>query len=326
MRSSFLGGLCIGVCCWAGSWILLIAGQVGNRHPDNDWVYSAYQLKKAAVGRLDNREKILVVGGSASMFGVDSALLSTILGKPALNFGTNAGLGPHVIARSVDSEIHDGDVVLMPIEYRLLLWDGLPSYVTITWTLQYPQTFADWSLKTKLYALFSTPLSRVVEGYLMHPPVNLSGPYGAHRLNSLGDQTGSSSAERTDRQAERIRRVPEDDFVERYSQTVHGLRIWSAWWQKWRERGACVLVVPPPFHIEFSLSNDDYRSFFSEVPDRVSAYGVHYMGTPLDFIFSYDDMFDTSYHLASEARDTYTRKIADLVLEYRSICAMGKDA
>ena len=133
-----LAGVALGMLAWMGLWVGAIWGQLGSPHPDNAWVKGAYEVKAKAVARIQDHHKALLVGGSATMFGVDSALLSEGLGLPVANAGVNAGLGAYVVPREVDRFIAAGDIVVMPLEYRLLLWDGVPSYVTLSWALEHP--------------------------------------------------------------------------------------------------------------------------------------------------------------------------------------------
>jgi hypothetical protein len=93
----FLTALALGLMLWLAGWLVLIAGQLGQAHPDNVWVEEAYALKLAAAERLRGTEKVLLVGGSATMFGVDSAQLAEHLGKPVVNLGVNAGLGTYAV-------------------------------------------------------------------------------------------------------------------------------------------------------------------------------------------------------------------------------------
>ena len=122
----WLGGSLWPHFCWERRlycWVALIAGQLGNAHPDNVWVKEAYALKFAAAEKLRGQRKVLR-GGSATMFGVDSQQLGLELthGEP----GVNAGIGSYEVPAQVDRWIEPGDVG-MPLEYRLLLGTGCPA-------------------------------------------------------------------------------------------------------------------------------------------------------------------------------------------------------
>ena len=210
----------------------------------------------------------------------------------------------------VDQLIEPGDVVVMPLEYRLLLWDGVPSYVTLSWALEHPETFSRWSAKSLVWGLWSLPLKRVVEGYLntdvRHRP---RGPYGAHRLDQWGDQTQTASKSRSDAQRQALAAQPAERYDELYADTSLGLAEWGYWWRRWKSRGACLVVVPPPFMTLPAYESSTFKAFFDSVPGRVSQQGVTYLGHPRDGFFPVEAMFDTNYHLTDESRDLYTRRL-----------------
>ena len=308
----FGAAVVLGLVAWSVAWLLLIVGQLGNPHADNVWVKGAYAHKVAVARQYRGQQKALVVGGSASMFGVDSSQLTQGLGVPAVNLGVNAGLGTYEIPRLIDPLIESGDIVLMPLEYRLLLWDGVPSYVTLSWAMEHPEAIKRWGPKTFLSALSSVSLNRVVQGYVgfeaSQPP---SGPYGAHRLNDLGDQTHSALAERTAAQAAALTGLPAERYEQLYAHTALGLDEWQYWWRKWQLRGACLVVVPPPFLFVNEYASPSYAAFFDGIPIRVRERGVAYLGHPRDGFFPVEAMFDTNYHLAAESRAVYTSRLLE---------------
>ena len=135
------------------------------------------------------------------MFGVRSPDLERAFDLPTVNLGVNAGLGTYEVPARVDKWIEPGDLVVMPLEYRLMLWDGVPSYVTLSWALEHPETLRRWSAKSLLRGLWSLPLKRVFEGYLSDGAMPRGlGPYGAHRLDQWGDQTRTAATFRSDAQ------------------------------------------------------------------------------------------------------------------------------
>ena len=304
----FIAAFLLGAMAVVLSWMALIAGQLGNAHPDNVWVKEAYALKFAAAEKLRGQRKVLAVGGSATMFGVDSTQLALGLGLPVVNLGVNAGIGSYEVPAQVDRWIEPGDVVVMPLEYRLLLWDGVPSYVTLSWALEHPEALARWQLKTAFWGLLTLPLERVMQGYLGLDLLSLpKGPYGAHKLNALGDQQQSSEQDRAVEKHKALSQSPPERYDELYAQSEVGLAEWQYWWAQWQSRGACLVVVPPPFMAVPAYRTAAYLAFFDAIPNRVTARGVPYLGHPSDGFFPLEAMFDTNYHLTAESRATYTQ-------------------
>ena len=308
----FIAAFLLGAMVVMLSWVALIAAQLGNPHRDNVWVKEAYALKFAAAEKLRGQRKVLAVGGSATMFGIDSKQLALGLGLPVVNLGVNAGLGSYEVPVQVDQWIEPGDIVVMPLEYRLLLWDGVPSYVTLSWALEHPEALVRWQLKTLLWGLISLPLERVMQGYWGFDLHSLpKGPYGAHNLNALGDQKHSSAKDRSVENHRALSQQPPERYAELYAQSELGLSEWQHWWAQWQSRGACLAVVPPPFMELPAYRTAADTAFFNAIPNRVTARGVPYLGHPSDGFFPLEAMFDTNYHLTAESRTIYTQWLTD---------------
>ena len=318
----WLCGLMLGAVAWLAVWIALIVGELGAPHQDNIWLKGAYSVKQKAIEAMEPGRKLLAVGGSATMFGVDSQELGTLTGLPTINFGVNAGVGTYALPAMADPFISPGDVILMPLEYMLLLWDGRPGYGTLSWTLEHPEFLRRWQITPAFLGLWQLPLRRVYEGYRGVPDGYVTrGTYGPHQLGPTGDQLRSSKAEQTSGQLDRLKtRKPTNPLLERLQHTKVGLNEWAYWWDRWQARGACLLVVPPPFMKHAVYGESKWRSFFSAIPDRVNAAGGHYLGQPEQAFFPLSDMFDTAYHLTAEARIEYTRWIAKAVLRRQRDC------
>lgn len=291
--------------------MLLIAGQLGRVHSDNVWVNEAYRLKIAAAKQLRGAEKVLLVGGSATMFGLDSEQFAAEFGKPAVNLGVNAGIGSYEVPYLIDQVLERGDLVVMPLEYRLLLWDGVPSYVTLSWALEHPEALSRWRLKTFVWGLWSLPVDRVFQGYLGFNARSSKGPYGIHNLTALGDQINAATSLRTNAQLRALQALPPERYDALYSKSSLGLEEWSHWWRRWQARGACLVVVPPPFMFVADYNTAAFSAFFDAIPGRVREQGVSYLGHPSDGFFPVEAMFDTNYHLTAESRVVYTQWLAE---------------
>ncbi len=60
--------------------------------------------------------KIVIVGGSSTAFGLDSALLEEHVGMPVVNFGLYATLGTKIMMDLSKSNINEGDIVILAPE------------------------------------------------------------------------------------------------------------------------------------------------------------------------------------------------------------------
>lgn len=65
--------------------------------------------------------KIVLVGGSNLPFGIKSQMIEDVTGMPVVNMGLHAGLGMNFILSEVEKDIHEGDIVIVSLEYHHFL-------------------------------------------------------------------------------------------------------------------------------------------------------------------------------------------------------------
>ncbi len=82
-------------------------------------------FEKTFLGEFDNKverlysvegEKIVVIGGSSTAFGVDAKLLEETLGRPVINFGLYATLGTKTMLDFSRGAIGEGDIIIIAPE------------------------------------------------------------------------------------------------------------------------------------------------------------------------------------------------------------------
>jgi hypothetical protein len=82
---------------------------------DGDYQYAAViQLAKL---QEPAPKKIVLVGGSNLAFGIDSPSIEAATGCPVANMGINGYLGVRYMLRQAESNVHDGDIVVLAFEY-----------------------------------------------------------------------------------------------------------------------------------------------------------------------------------------------------------------
>ena len=84
--------------------------------PAEYWVGEMITIKKALVKDHAGKSKIIVAGGSSTLFGIDAEYASKSLDMPVINFGLHAGLRLERILQLVSSVVERGDIVVLPLE------------------------------------------------------------------------------------------------------------------------------------------------------------------------------------------------------------------
>lgn len=138
VRRSFLPALGIWLVLLALAWPFLTLGFVNHYGaPDGQWIEALYERKDLAVRQSASRPepRLIVVGGSETLFGVDAELIQRKLGVSTINYGTHAALNSYLLYR-VRQALRPGDSVLLCPAYEIwrdydvsdVEWDYFATY------------------------------------------------------------------------------------------------------------------------------------------------------------------------------------------------------
>jgi len=83
-----------------------------------DCVFYAYENKKAYLKQI-TKPKIVVVGGSSALFGIDAQQIESSTGIPTVNMGVFASLGIDYMLDKAKKVLKPGDIIVTSIEYPL---------------------------------------------------------------------------------------------------------------------------------------------------------------------------------------------------------------
>jgi len=309
----FFQGLAASVVLIGGLWLLLLAGQLGRPVPVNQWIEQAYAYKLSLAKAVD-QPRLLVVAGSAAMFGVDSKALAAELGRPVVNLGVNAGILSPYIQRYAREAIKPGDWVLLPVEYPLFSGRYSISQPLVDYWWAHPGFRSlDLNLVQIAQLVWHTPVYRMIQGYQGLPAVSpAKGLYGPHNLDANGDQINSDASQ----QEIWMKQLVEQSTVERYGEQAHG---WDANWASWKAladeikaAGGCAIFVPPPLLDRPAYHHGKEKRFYASFADQARSQGLDYVGSAVDTLYPMERFFDTNYHLNAASRQVYTRYLIDV--------------
>ncbi|MBE9009078.1 hypothetical protein IQ250_02530 [Pseudanabaenaceae cyanobacterium LEGE 13415] len=103
-----------------GAWGIGTAVNAVFNQTEVNWLVSIYRQKKALSEQIQAPRRILLVGGSATHFGVNAAQIEQNLKMPVVNLGLHAGLGLDAICAIAKEQVRPGDLVVLLPEYRIL--------------------------------------------------------------------------------------------------------------------------------------------------------------------------------------------------------------
>jgi hypothetical protein len=295
----------------SGLWALGLSAQLGAPTPTTRWVYEAFE-KKTKIAKATASPRVLIVAGSSALFGLDSKALTQALGRPVINMAVNAGLGLRYILWRARRDARSGDTVLLPLEYALFVDDDRPNAQIVDYAIARDDVY--WtSLPLERKLLFAAAVSpeRWWQGlrHFEDKPI-AQGLYGAHNIDSFGDQMNTDPEDRDEREAEELASSKIWNYGERDITSQGGWRELTSFARWAHHSGVCLVAFPPSF-----LGRPIYaqapveRRFYENLPDRVSRLGIPYFGNPFDFMYPAEWFFNTDYHLQGWARSAHTQRV-----------------
>jgi hypothetical protein len=309
--AKLLGRVALLVALVLGSMAFLFLGPVPYKHQ------LAMLIDKRVMLDAKSPPRVILVGGSNLMFGVDSAVLEEALGVTVVNMGVFGGLGLLAPIEVILPHVRKGDTVVLVPEYEMLftgLWPFQKQYYrwflavdpAAAWRLYYARQkpevlFADFLMlmRDKLGALFVIPFkgnhSLAGNGYIRYEQV----------VNRFGD--GS----------EEIRPAPPDQLAGRNNvyqadafkpTVVEELNEFTA---RLVARGARVLLTFGVFPDgEYALNQKLIEATAGQLRDDGT---FQVLGHPRDFLYPYSEFSDSVNHLRLAARTLRTRRLAELL-------------
>lgn len=98
-------------------YILLFYFQLGAPLNAEWWVKNSYNYKDVRAQNITSR-KIIIIGGSNVLFGINSNLIKQKTGLPVINLATQGGLDIDFFYYKIQQHIKEGDVVVLPLEFE----------------------------------------------------------------------------------------------------------------------------------------------------------------------------------------------------------------
>jgi len=294
---------------------MIILGQAGKPTKMSQWIDDVYGKKEKFAQSVKGR-KIVIVAGSNALFGVDSKMLCDAFALPVVNDSVNAGIELPLILFKAQEVIAPGDVVILPLEYPMYSYDGRAGVQMIDYLLaREPGYFRKLTLKEQFYVIWHISFERVAEGYLdsTNNPVT-QGLYGAHQLDTYGDQTGTEIFHKSDFMYEEIKvhlKHPET-YGREFDQNALGWKYLEKFVSWCEEREVKVIFMPSTLmYDERYHTVPEERRFYVHLAEEVRKRGWKYVGDPYAYMYDKALYFNTNFHLIDSARKMRTKKMIE---------------
>lgn len=264
--------------------------------------------------RLDSIEgpRLIFVGGSNLLFGLDSRRVEEKIGMPVVNLGMHAGAGLRFMLNHTDDLVRQGDVVVLSAEYAHFYdrspstYDGQDELLTTVLDV-YPPARKDLSLAhwLALYRYFPNYVGSKYFSffrYLLKPKVRKGKfkVYMRDQLNPWGDVVGHLQVNNQPFPAVGKEQFEVDPRV---------LQHLNRYAEALREQGAQVYLTPTAFQAS------SYRNTQATVEAIAQAWeenvDIEVLGNPWRYRFPDDMCWDSPEHLNRYGRELRTEYLID---------------
>jgi hypothetical protein len=308
----FFAGLGLGFLLAVALNLAAFSFVLGVPTENSRWTFEITR-KKQMLADTSMPPRLLIVGGSASLFGLSARELERVTGQRTINLSTHAAVGTAYMLDNAKKAARTGDTVLLVLEYELYVSKGRDSLWLDYVVARDPQYFHHLSLAEQWNIFMLTPSQRLVRGlenrfnpraYTKH--VVQSGPYTADQINSWGDQSyhPRSAAPANFEHRPTMLASPLPDHPVGFPQ-IASFCAWA------REHQIRVLATFPNVLDQPLLRAPLANKNATRIENFYKQLGVPVVGDYTDALLPLDQFFDTVYHLTDEAAVARTQRLIE---------------
>ena len=314
---NFLAGLSAGFLLMLGLAVGAFCLNLGVPSGSSRWAYELNQQKRRAAEQAAS-PRLLLVGGSATLFGISAKEIQAQTGYNTINLATHAALGTTYILQLAKQVAKPGDTVLLVFEYELYTWGKLDQAWVDAMLVDYivsrdPAFFWRLSIPEQWHIFMLISTHRIVDGlkqrFRTERPFDDSGlgVYSVRHLNEWGDLTGHTSAHRL------AKRDPIRQFkcdlgrgLPEHPQGFGAIESFCRWAQTNRVR---VLATFPNMCDHPEYHGPAAQRSVKNIEDFFAHLGVPVVGDYTDSLLPEEEFLDTVYHLTEETALARTRRL-----------------
>lgn len=268
------------------------------------WIHNCF-IKKDGYANSINKNKIIFTGGSNTLFGIETHLIEKELNIPVVNAAINAGLKPDYIFYRAKKILDPGDIVIIPLEYESIIWEGYQSKMRIDYILTHDKYFfinyMDYlDQLSMIYSIKPFMLLKSLKETLLDSKNTKASNkgYNAKTLNKNGDETNKKSLKNSLKYSN-IMPFEIIDFKE--TKGLKEIRKFSNWCKK---NNIKFYLSFPNTVLHDNYFNNEYTYFFKRLSNYLKENQINTIGKPTDFLYPLEYFYDSTYHL-----NTYGAKI-----------------
>ena len=311
--------LLIGIFTAGVSWEVLLFFVKDKPVPNAVFTQSIIDAKLVSEVLKSENPKVLFVGGSNVLFGVDSKQFSQSTGIPSINFGCAAGMGPELILDLISNHLSSEDLVVMNWEYEHFRFErsGIIDLTYLNLLMSYQHEF-----KRKLpfidqrHLSLSTPFSHFREAVLCH--FNPLVDNNIYRCNWLIDNEGNVRSNKgVQISTKELIASPSSLLTTEITFTSDIKDIFSNFVKDCRKRNVQLFASwPNTFANPVYFENEIVDANIKTIRRFWNSMGVEVVGNYKDSMLESEYFYDTLYHLNAEGVRLRTEELTSQLKPY----------
>ncbi|WNJ19764.1 hypothetical protein [Pontibacter sp. G13] len=256
--------------------------------------------------------RLIFVGGSNLLFGLDSEKISQTFKMPVINAGTHAGVGFRYMMEDVKPFIHQGDIIVLVPEYAHFYqkspstYDGQDELLTVVFDVfpegKFLMSMDHWGHTYKNIPKYVGNKYYAAIKYAFKPKKR-KGKFKAYMrdaFNEYGDVVGHLAMDPQD-----VPVVPENDY-EADSRVIDDM---NAFQEFAKAQGADVFVLPTCYH---ASSYDNSIKTIEHIEHAFEQeLNIPYLSTGLRYRMEDALFFDSAEHLHTSGRTQRTEMVIE---------------
>ncbi len=258
-------------------------------------------------------KRLILAGGSNLAFGIDSPLIESSMGIPAINLGLHAGLGLDFIINELSSVVRDGDIVFLSVElfldkngdYKMKkkITEFLPEAENY-FNVIYCDEISYWFFENKIN-IFNN-LNYIISPYRKNNirVIDSIDIYSRKNFNKNGDMIGHFNLKSS-------KKLSKYRLEYRYYEGIDKL---NSFYKTAQSKNVKVYFLYPNFvesqYIEY---NDAIKKY---TIDLESALKIPIINKSDTFVLNDSLFFDTAYHLNKSGREIRTKRLLKYIEKY----------
>lgn len=260
------------------------------------------------------QNKLIITGGSSTLFGMRTKDISEELNIPVYNLAIHAGLGLEFILDDAKEVLKSGDVVILPLEYNHFYSTGGKAKLALDYNAAFgnekPGLIDIDSMKLvfeeKPYDNTKKIAKSLIKNDVQELVENPNG-YNSQNLNDHGDQTNHFGQQELS-----LAKVVPVDIPKEFKETS-GLKLIKEF-NNWCKENSINLFVTFPNTMYFKeYEENDYKEYFYYLNEYFLDHNISTIGKPSDFLFDKKYFYDTGYHLNEEGMTIRTSEFISLI-------------